>query len=218
MDKRENTFKTALEGKKIPMLTLDNKWYKLFDHTEKTGSIKRKEQELNALIKKQGQLVTGSKDIKKLKKKLMQEIVSLMEADDAGSAKKVEENKRLIEECNEKLEAYEEELLDLPREIDQVNYALMVETMQLCYVTLHENADFIEEISDWITSIRIELKKKIVRKQEKEIENQKLYAYMHDIFGADVIEIFDMQYMPEPKLPQKKQPQAETKPEEKKTT
>ena len=42
--------------------------------------------------------------------------------------------------------------------------------------------------------MRIELKKKVIRKQEKERKNQALYSYMHDIFGADVIEIFDMKY------------------------
>lgn len=204
MEKRDNVFRAALQGKKIPMLTLDNKWYKLFDHTGKTASIQRNEEQLNALLKKQGKLSNDIKSIRKLKKKLMQEIVDLMEEEHKGADKKAEENKRLIEECNEKIEAYEDELLELPKEIDKVNYALMYETMQLCYVTLHENASFIEEISKWITTVRIELKKKIVRKQEKEIENQILYTYMHNIFGADVIELFDMQYMPEPKLPQKK--------------
>ena len=29
--------------------------------------------------------------------------------------------------------------------------------------------------------------------------NQQLYSYMHDIFGADVIEIFDMKYNPDEK-------------------
>ena len=40
--------------------------------------------------------------------------------------------------------------------------------------------------------MRIELKKNIVRKQEKEIKNHELYSYMHDVFGADVVEIFDI--------------------------
>ena len=34
-----------------------------------------------------------------------------------------------------------------------------------------------------------------MKKQEQEQMNQELYAYMHDIFGADVINIFDMEYM-----------------------
>ena len=31
-----------------------------------------------------------------------------------------------------------------------------------------------------------------MRKQEKEIKNHELYSFMHDIFGADVVEIFDV--------------------------
>ena len=31
----------------------------------------------------------------------------------------------------------------------------------------------------------------------------KLYAYMHDIFGAEVLELFDMQYDPEEKYRRK---------------
>ena len=203
-NKDNNKFQAALQDKKIPVLTLDNKWYKLFDLTEKTPSIKKQEQALNELIKRQGHLTTEGKDIKRLKKKLMQEIVDLMELEGAQADKKVEDNKRLIEECNEKIETYEDELLELPKEIDKVNHALMAETMALCYERLHENAKEIESIGNWIAAMRIELKKNVVRKQEREIESQRLYAYMHDIFGADILEIFDMQYMPEPKLPEKR--------------
>ena len=36
-----------------------------------------------------------------------------------------------------------------------------------------------------------------------ELENHDLYAYMHDIFGAEVIDLFDMKYNPlEKDLPQ----------------
>ena len=193
-NKDNNKFQAALQDKKIPVLTLDNKWYKLFDLTEKTPSIKKQEQALNELIKRQGHLTTEGKDIKRLKKKLMQEIVDLMELEGAQADKKVEDNKRLIEECNEKIETYEDELLELPKEIDKVNHALMAETMALCYERLHENAKEIESIGNWIAAMRIELKKNVVRKQEREIESQRLYAYMHDIFGAEMLEVFDMKY------------------------
>ena len=195
MAKKDKDFQVALQGKKIPILTLDNKWYKLFDYTEKTPSIKKNEQLLNDLLKRQGHLTTESKDIMRLKKKLMQEIVDLMDEEGAKADKKAEDNKRLIEECNEKLEEYEDELMELPKEIDKVNYALMSETMDLCYDIMHDNHKMIEEISKWITAVRIELKKNVVRKQDCETENQRVYAYMHDIFGADVLELFDMKYM-----------------------
>jgi len=122
----------------------------------------------------------------------MDEIVQLMEHNDAASNKKIEENKRLIEECNDKLDEYQDRLLDLPKEIDKANYDLMIRTMEMCYEVLKVNTKEIDEIGEWINKMRVELKKNIVRKQEKEIKNHELYSFMHDIFGSDVIEIFDV--------------------------
>ena len=192
MASKEDTYKNALKGKRVPILTLDNKWYRLFSMMEPDNELKRLEEELNTLLRLQGKLNTESKSIKKLKKKLMDEIVQLMERNDATSENKIEENKKLIEECNEKLNAYQDQLLDLPKEIDQANFALMVRTMEMCYEVLKVNEKDIEEIGSWINEVRIELKKNIIRKQEKEIKNYELYSFMHDIFGSDVVDIFDM--------------------------
>ena len=60
---------------------------------------------------------------------------------------------------------------------------------------LEKNKKEIEDASVWIEKTREELKTRLVKKQEQEQMNQELYAYMHDIFGADVINIFDMEYM-----------------------
>lgn len=48
-----------------------------------------------------------------------------------------------------------------------------------------------------MTEVRIELKKRLIRKQEMEQRNNAIYSYMHDVFGAEVIEIFDMKYNPD---------------------
>ena len=154
---------------------------------------------------------TDSKSIRKIKKKLMDEIVQLMEHNDVASDKKVEENKRLIEECNQKLEDYQDKLLEIPRQIDEANYKLMIRIMEMCYEVLQTNTKEIDEIGEWITKIRVELKKNIVRKQEKEIKNHELYAYMHDIFGADVVEIFDMKQEHVDKIIQQREQMREKK-------
>ncbi len=209
MSKSDEAFKQALIGRKIPILTLDNKWHKLFTQAEYSSEIKSTEKELNELIRRQGKVNTESKDIKKLKKKLMDEVVIL--ADEMGEHptkkqdKDMTDHKRLINECNEKLDAYEEEMVELPRQINQLNNKLMVITMEVCYKKLKENTKELEEIEQWISEIRRELKKKVVRKQEKEAMIHRLYAYMHDIFGADVIELFDMKYDPDEKYQKKAQ-------------
>lgn len=202
--RKEEVYKPALNGKKIPVLTLDNKWHQLFTQTKSTPEIKAYEGQLNDLLKRQGKLNTEVKEIKKLKTKLMNEIVEKMDtlngAEPSSEENKyLEDHKRLINECNEKLDMHQDELLDLPKEIDRINYQLMLETMESCYDTLKKNTKDIEEIAQWVARIRVELKKKLIYKQEKEIMNQELYVYMHDIFGADVIEIFDMEYHPSEK-------------------
>lgn len=214
MSRTDEVFKSALVGKKIPILTLDNKWHRLFTQSEFTPELKGMEKNLNDMLKRQAKLNTETKELKKLKKKLMDEVVIL--ADEMGEHptkkqdKEMADHKRLIEECNEKMDAYEEELVELPRQINQLNNQLMLITMDVCYKKLQQSTKELSEIEEWISGIRRELKKKVVRKQEKEAVINKLYAYMHDIFGAEVIELFDMQYDPEEKYNRKKDaPQAE---------
>lgn len=207
MDRTDEAFKSALVGKKIPILTLDNKWHKLFTQSEFTPELKGLEKTLNDLLKRQAKLNSETKEIKKLKKKLMDEVVVL--ADEMGEHptkkqdKDMADHKRLIEECNEKMDAYEEELVELPRQINQVNNQLMLITMDVCYKKLKYSTKELEEIDEWISGIRRELKKKVVRKKEKEAVINRLYAYMHDIFGAEVLELFDMEYDPEEKYRKK---------------
>lgn len=196
-NEKNAVFNEALKSKKIPVLTVDNKWYRLLDEVGR-NAVKDLENQLNELLKRQGKLNTESKDIKKLKKKLMNEIVPLVDemeqSGDKSIEKEIENRKRLIEECNEKLDRYQDEMLELPREIDKINFQLMLVTMEYCYDTMHENTEKIQETADWVTQIRIELKKRLIRKQEMEQKNQEIYSYMHDIFGADIVNLFDLKY------------------------
>ena len=197
MSRSEEVYKPALEGKKVPVLTLDHKWHRLFTQIDSNSEIKSLEKELNELLKRQGKINTETKEIKALKNKLMEEIRSSSMDSEAVDPKKIEENKKLVEDCNQKLESYQDEALDLPNEINEINKKLMLATMEVCYDDIKEGTEEINEISQWIDEIRVELKKKVVRKQEKQKRIQDLYAFMHDIFGADVIEIFDMKYNPD---------------------
>jgi len=197
MSRVEEKYRPAINGKKLPIVTIDHKWHQLFARVEKTRAISEREEELNDLLRAQGKCNSEMKKVRKIKKKLMDEIVELMDKQDAVSDTKVEENRRLINECNDKIKEYQDEALDFPGKIEKVNAELMIETMKVCYENMRLNEHHIDSIGKWIADVRVELKKNVVRKQEMEIANQEIYSYMHDIFGADVIDIFDMRFKPD---------------------
>ncbi len=187
---KQQDFKSALIGKTVPLLILDQKWHRLFAVHGKTTEIKELETKLHGLLTEQSKLNTKLKELKRLKGKLLDEIVKNMEEDE----EKIEDNKRLVDEINEKLAVCEDEIVDIPYQIRETNDALMVFSMDYFYEKLRLNKEESAEIEAWINQVRVDLKKNIIRKQNRDINNREIYAYLHDIFGAEVINIFDLMY------------------------
>ncbi|MBQ2088948.1 MAG: hypothetical protein II472_01865 [Lachnospiraceae bacterium] len=189
----QKNFANAISSAKIPILVLDQKWHRLFALSGKPDAVKDLEKNVNDALARQGKLTQELKELKKVKNDLMQGIVDNMDESQRDSNKKKEENKRLIEEVNEKMAANEDELMELPKLIADYNKGLMLETMTYCYDRLRVNYNEAEEISEWIKRVRVDLKRNIIKKQNREINNKEIYAYMHDIFGKDIVEMFDVQ-------------------------
>lgn len=209
-ESKTEKFKEALMGAQVPTLVLDNKWHRLLKRTNgNTKEIAALEKELTDLLKRQGKLNNDIRALKKIKTDLMNEIVSNM--DDKKSDKKIKDNKNYIAQANDKMDSYEDELLELPREIDRVNKELMLKTMEICYECLQENTDEIEKIANWIRDIRIELKRNVIKKQEIEMTNADLYTFMHNIFGHDVMDLFDMRYEPKIRIPEQNKSESSDK-------
>lgn len=201
-NKTKEAFTEALKGRNIPILTLDNRWHRLFPKERKPRDVKKLEKEVTDLLKRQGKLQSELLELKKMKASLMQNIVENMDANAASGKKeralqdkKMEESQRLIREINQKMDEDEDELMELPGRVKEANGRLMALSMEYCYSMLMNNARDINAITEWLKEIRIELKKNILRKQGKETRNRQIYNYMHDIFGPEVIDIFDMQYI-----------------------
>lgn len=197
--KNDEEFRAAIADKQVPILVLDQKWHRLFAVHGKTDEIKEAESNLNALLARQGKLNTDLKDYKNLKNKLMDNIVQNMDGTtespmDAAREKKMDEDKRLIEEVNQKIADAEDELLEIPRHIREVNQKLMILSLDYFYDKLRVNQEESKEIEEWITQVRIDLKKNIIRKQNRDINNREIYAYLHDILGPEVLDLFDVKY------------------------
>ena len=135
MGKKKNTmpmFGQMLHGKKIPLLILDQKWHQLFLDGIKPKEIEKLEQKLNKQLAAQGRFNQEQKDLKVLKTKLMKNIVVNMDeiSEHGQETKKLQEDRRLITEINDKMEDGESQLRKLQEEMQEDNLRLMVETME----------------------------------------------------------------------------------------
>lgn len=194
--KNTDEFRKALEHKKLPLLVLDQKWHRLFAIHGKTDEIRNAETELNNLLARQGKLNSDLKDYKKVKNQLMDEIVQNMEGSDGNASDKEkvrDKDKRMIDELNERIDAAEAELLALPQKMKQVNENLMILSMEYFYAKIKINTQESKEIEEWINQVRIDLKKNIIKKQNRDINNREIYAYLHDICGPQVLDLFDVE-------------------------
>lgn len=180
-----------LRDKHLAPLPLDNKWHQLFPNG-KPPEIAAMEKTVDTLVKREGTLHTELKELKRAKEYLMKEIVTNMDVEsDVKKLKVMEDSQRQIIEINARTAEYEDELLELPKQLQAANKELMLLTMDYCYQKLHTYQKEIDTIGEWIKKIRIELKKNILRKQDREIRNKQMYMYMHDVFGPSVCNIFD---------------------------
>ena len=185
----------ALKNKKVPLLVLDPQWHELFPEYRKTSEIKSCEKRLNELLKKQGKAANDIKEYEKAKKAIMDNIVYNMtdgnEPDSFFKIKKQEKNQKLMADLNDKISQAEEIQRAMPAQIQLANNELLVEAMKVCYSELTSNTEQIEKIEEWIKEARNALKDKILEKQDMEMRNTQMYKYMHNLLGAQVVEVFD---------------------------
>lgn len=176
----------------LPILTLDERWYHLVPEEEKTDYIRKLETKVNDYLKKQGQINNDIKEVKKIKAKLIQDVVDNME-DDTNPKRDLimQESQRLIHEAKAKINSLEDESIDVPRQLAKANQELMLATVRFCYERLNDNRSDIEILDKWINDTRVKLKKNLLIKQDKETMNENMYTYMHDILGAEVMSAID---------------------------
>ncbi len=177
----------------IPILTLDERYNVVMPDKDKTPRIRKLEAKVNAVLKKQGRVTNDIKELKKIKQKLMQKVMDNMDGDmsDEAYQAKMSKVQQLIQESKEKISALEDSELEIPRELRDANLELLMEFIQLNYGRLNANREDIQILTKWIAETRVELKKRLLIKQEKELKNNNIYAYMHDLLGPDLIEMFD---------------------------
>lgn len=186
-------------NKKVHVLTLDSRWHELFEGKKKTRKIAELEKKLNKLMGEQGQLTNDLREYSLLKKKMMTDIVDNMkeafEDEDDHAIKEMNKSKKYINDIKLKLDKIEERMEKVPEEIENINKELLWYSMQDCYMRMFNTKNELDELDDWIEKVRVELKEKVVRKTVAKEEYDKIYSYMHDLVGYEIIEQYDKKYL-----------------------
>lgn len=213
MSKKKNAnhgFEKIVQSKEIPPLVLDQKWHHLFSGEGKPREVEKLEKRVNQHLARQGHLNQEIKDLKALKTKLMKNIVANMDeiGEEGQETPKLQEDRRLITEINQRMESCRQELEGLQDVMRADNERLMVETMEYCYGIMNSNESEKSELALWIAETRIELKKKVIRKDIIEDKNREIYTYLHDVFGPQVTGAFDLKYADEYKKQRKEKGQS----------
>ena len=183
-----------LKKKNIPIACLDERWLRLFPDSEKTPLIKKLENELKEVLKRQGKVNTDLKDIRVVRDKLTQSVLETAEDTSIPENKRLKKqaaSQRLIVEARQKQDNLELELDELPDKIKEANSALIFESVRVCYQRINQNKQDIDMLEQWIEQMREKLKERVVLKQDKEIMNEEIYTYLHGMLGAGVMEAFD---------------------------
>ena len=61
----------------------------------------------------------------------------------------------MIEDAKQKMEDYNDELMEIPRQIDEANLALMLASMRVCYGRIQQNVRDINEINQWVSDFKV---------------------------------------------------------------
>ena len=179
--------------KNLPILTLDQRWYRLVPESVKTDEIRYWEKRVNELLKKQGQVNEDLIQVKKIRKGLFRGIVNHMNQNDEDPKKQkiMDESQRLIYEARDKISQLEDESDEVPKKLRIANMHLFYETVKMCYEKINLNNQDLERLEAWIEDTRIKLKKNLLVKQDKEDMNEQMYSYMHAILGPEIMSELD---------------------------
>ena len=59
---------------------------------------------------------------------------------------------------------------------------------------MRQNQENVQQLEQEINNLRVLLKQKIIQKQDEQAESIEIYSYMHNMFGAGIMEFMDESY------------------------
>ena len=107
--------------------------------------------------------------------------------EDSRVEKKVAKSRDLIQDINDQLVLLEDKELDAPGNLKTANANLAFRSIEEIFDRHEKNIDDIESLEKWIEEARIELKKRILLRENKIEENERFDKFIYSTFAPEVI-------------------------------
>ena len=189
----------TLKKNDITILTLDERWNKIFQIIPISAEVKKRQDLLNKLLAQEAGLYQEKNSIDPEKKKLMNTIISLtteaFDKNNEDAKLTLRKSKQRIEALNKRAGEIEEELFEKQEEIRNANFKLLEETVRYVYSVMLKSRKNELQLEKEIYSLKKKLKELQTRRQNLSTDWTDIYAFFHTLLGAEELTKLDRLFL-----------------------
>lgn len=189
----------TLKKNDIVILTLDERWNRIFKTIPISVAVKRQQDALNRLLGKKAALYQEQKNIEPEKIKHMNRIMALtveaFDKDNEDAKKALAESKEKIEALNRRAQEIENELYQMKDMIRDANFRLLEETVHYVYDIMDRSRDRQKKLDRELEQVKIRLKALQAERQKISTDWTEIYAFFHNLLGSEELTKLDQLFL-----------------------
>ncbi|MBP7175036.1 MAG: hypothetical protein KBA53_02310 [Thermoclostridium sp.] len=189
----------TLKKNDIVILTLDERWNKLFKVIPITAEIQRQQAFLNKLLGKEAALYQEQKSIEPEKVKCMNRIMTLTEEafdkNNEEAKKSLAQSKERIEALNKRAQDILNELYQMKDEIREANFKLLEATVRHVYSVMARSRERQKKLDRELELAKKRLKDLQTERQGMSTDWTEVYSFFHTLLGSDELTKLDQLFL-----------------------
>ena len=190
---------STLKKNDISILTLDERWNKIFKIIPISREVQKCQDNLNRLIGQEATLFQEQQNIDPNKKKHMNNIIALTEEafkkNNEEAKRSLIQSKQHIEQLNKRAVELEDELFDMKNKIRDSNFKLLDETVRQVYNVMAKSKKEERKLETELNNVKKRLKELQEQRQNLTTDWTEVYAFFHDLLGSDELTKLDMKFL-----------------------
>ncbi len=185
----------TLKKNDIVILTLDERWNRIFKIIPVSPGIKKLQDSLNGLLGKEASLFQEQQNVEPEKRKHMDRILMLtqkaFEENDEKAKQMLAESGEKIEWLNRRAKELENELYNMKDKIREANFRLLEETVRYVYGAMAKSREKEKQLDRELEIAKRRLKELQNKRSNLAADWTEVYAFFHDLLGPDELTRLD---------------------------